>query len=662
MSNNEISQLSIRELFKASNYVIPIYQRNYSWGEAQISQLIQDIIDSEVNSESESYYLGTLIIYPREKDNTIIYETIDGQQRLTTLSLLVAAIKNWPKDELEIELAIQLESLSLSETKVNLSFDSREISKKTLDAAFEDNFRPFENYNSNIKNGYELVVRNLKQKLTAHDLNIKDFASHLLEKVKIFRVAVPEDTNLNHYFEIMNSRGEQLEKHEILKATLMSKLAEDPMSKKVFHLIWEACSNMEKYVQYGFSTTLRAKIFGSDWNSFELNDFSEIVYAAKECATTGNESSTKIPLSDIINGKTQSSRPSEQNNDENPDRFSSVINFPNFLLQVLKVKAQGKGNVSLDDKQLIVKFENRLKTAEDVKEFMYDLLLMRFLFDQYVIKRDHNENKWSLSHLKSNGSYPNTFSNQKDESEAEIKSHSKLLQLLSMFHVSNPSFTYKHWLNAALFHLYKEKDSYKKNTEDAAAQPSNYINYLENLAKSFLFDRFLAVQPKEFSDIIYPQEDHPENSSKKLLDWEKLSFDRQAHSFPFNYLDYLLWLQNEEKDEKDKEIRKFVFSSRSSIEHYYPQHPINGSDTLDQDTLHSFGNLCLISRSKNSRLSNYLPDAKKQQYHKKDAIDSIKQYIMMEQTSQDKPWNKNAIEKHGEEMIALFKQQLSKSN
>lgn len=68
---------------------------------------------------------------------------------------------------------------------------------------------------------------------------------------------MPEDTDLNHYFEIMNNRGEQLEKHEILKSKFLEilnelEVEERELALSVFNLIWEACSNMEKYIQYGF--------------------------------------------------------------------------------------------------------------------------------------------------------------------------------------------------------------------------------------------------------------------------------------------------------------------------------------------------------------------------------------------------------------------------
>ena len=51
-----------------------------------------------------------------------------------------------------------------------------------------------------------------------------DDLEYLLDKVRILRTELPPNTDLNHYFEIMNTRGEQLEKHEILKARLLKKL------------------------------------------------------------------------------------------------------------------------------------------------------------------------------------------------------------------------------------------------------------------------------------------------------------------------------------------------------------------------------------------------------------------------------------------------------
>lgn len=79
----------------------------------------------------------------------------------------------------------------------------------------------------------------------------KDDLLDKLKRVILYRIEVPENTDLNRYFEIMNTRGEQLEQHDILKASLMSYLSDD-LDKAVFAKIWDACNDMTGYVQMHF--------------------------------------------------------------------------------------------------------------------------------------------------------------------------------------------------------------------------------------------------------------------------------------------------------------------------------------------------------------------------------------------------------------------------
>ena len=75
--------LSVENIFK-DKYVIPLYQRNFSWGEEQISRLLQDIYESMMEDE-QYFYIGSLIVLLRPNGEL---EVIDGQQRLTMLSIL----------------------------------------------------------------------------------------------------------------------------------------------------------------------------------------------------------------------------------------------------------------------------------------------------------------------------------------------------------------------------------------------------------------------------------------------------------------------------------------------------------------------------------------------------------------------------------------------
>ena len=105
-------------------YRIPMYQRNYAWDEGEITQLIQDIIDYQLKPERKPYYIGTLVVFHGK--NIEAYETIDGQQRLTTLSLLIAFLKN------------ETDVSGITGQKLIIDFESREHSQKTFSAIYHN--------------------------------------------------------------------------------------------------------------------------------------------------------------------------------------------------------------------------------------------------------------------------------------------------------------------------------------------------------------------------------------------------------------------------------------------------------------------------------------------------------------------------------------------
>ncbi|MEZ1317700.1 DUF262 domain-containing protein [Pseudomonas fluorescens] len=641
--SEEITQLSIKALLSGKvEYMIPMYQRNYAWEEGEITQLIQDVIDylPEEGSTAQNYYIGTLVVYERRDTKTPVFETIDGQQRLTTLSLLTSYLKN--------TRAVELDWYST----LSIHFDSREHSRATFAAIFEGKFNddPAEvlvekQINTGILNGYRLIQKVLPQKLKENDVSPQQFADYLFRYVQIMRVKVPADTDLNHYFEIMNNRGEQLEKHEVLKARMMKALQGCEQSQNCLHAVWEACANMERYVQMGFTPEQRSNLFGDkNWGTFELADFDALREALHRMQKVATRESEALTLDQII-AKAPSSVEAKESSDDAPERFNTVINFPNFLLHVLRVDTQA--DLPLDDKRLLDTFERYVLKQPDpvaaVKRFTFSLLRCKYLFDQYVIKREFikGSDGWSLKRFKWNdggkaggagrGSYVNTFG----EEEGSDGINRRILMLLSAFHVSTPTLVYKHWLNAALHYLFQARQ----------VEAQAYLQHMESVAKAFVFDRFLApAAGLEYFAMIYTNQGvcQTRRESIAVQTFEpRLRFGNIENNLVFNFLDYLLWLEHGASEK----VKPYEFTFRSSVEHYYPQHPLDGQVQLDTDTLNSFGNLCLISHSKNSRLSNFMPSAKSE-FYLKNSIDSVKQYLMME----TKPWDASAIRVHAEQM------------
>lgn len=656
--SDEVTQLTVKELLGGEeSYLIPMYQRNYAWEEAEIAQLIQDIID--YMPENRPYYIGSLVVFRRQAGKQTVYETIDGQQRLTTLSLLTAYLRN---NGSQITDWFQ-------ETK--LHFESRPVSMQTFDAILNRKFKdqPGENLapddtNTGILNGYRLIGEKLNLAFKNRDEGLRAFEKFLFEKVQVMRIQVPDDTDLNHYFEIMNSRGEQLEKHEVLKAKLMEVLDKEPdpvikaSSQHTLHMVWEACSNMEKYLQSGFPPKLRDALFGhKEWDQLQVQDFEKLRKAVAEHVPSPDETARRS-LTSIIT-KPVADQGEVQTDDETPDSFNSVINFPNFLLHILRISInqdasieESDRDVPLDDKRLIQVFESYLlKTdnpLERARSFIFSLLKGKYLFDHCIIKREFlkGSDAWSLKRYKWNkgssrgsagsNSYVNTFTDQ-DES-----TNRSLLMLLSAFHVSTPTMVYKHWLNAALNYLFNQSEITGRD----------YLSHMESVARSFVFDRFLvAGEGADYYEMIYRRNGQNQTvpaSIRPAAITPQMAFGHIENNLIFNFLDYLLW-QEYRGDPTQKKIADYEFTFRSSVEHYYPQHPMEDIEPMPVEPLNSFGNLCLISHSKNSRLSNFSPPAKKD-YYAGNTIDSPKQHLMMQFVT----WDKEAVFAHQNQMLEIL--------
>ena len=662
MSNTKeyVKTLTISDLFDDENkckYIIPIYQRNYAWGDDEISSLLQDIKNAcEKNKEQDkNYYIGSLVVYRRENGD---FEVIDGQQRLTTLTLIMH----------------QLGKLSFR----NVSFEHRDESEQALSNLNSEKLP------SNFSQALEIINKGIHE----WGDNKTNIAKFLLEKVEIIRTEVPEGTDLNHYFEIMNTRGEQLEKHEVLKARLMDILPENEQS--LFAKIWDACSDMSRYAVMGFDPTIREVIFSDKWSEKPkcfIKIIQDIKEYNKEIEKKNKEENKKlsiinmqgnvdgIKILDLINGSKNSGVNKNDFADKYDGSFTPVIDFPNFLMHVLRIYLEVTDQcgdftkiVPLDEKYLLNSFEEKIKDDEAVRNFIYVLLICRYLFDCYVIKSNAirtGEENWSLWAIRPNGSsyyYKNTFGNNtesKNDEELDNYDGTKIVvMLLSMFHVSNPSRIYKNWLYAVLRWLFKNKDN---------ITPGNYVDFLEDLCDKFYFGN--NCQGKDITEIILEKLEFELNSGDKK-DWDD---GVNVPNFVFNRLDYQLWRffheqEQEQKVEilsendkwltiKNKEAiwKKFRFTFRSSVEHHYPQHPSVGDEL--ESGLNDFGNLYLLSQSKNSSLGNSSPEEKKKHYRNNE-YDSLKQAIMMNYNE----WTEREIEEHGEKMIEILNQPLSKAD
>ena len=623
----ELRILDDETLFdKEVHYVIPRYQRAYAWEDKEIVQLIDDINDS-----TGDYYIGSLVVAKvkgKVKGKVETYEVVDGQQRLTTLYLLLHYLVSYGGLEGEVGKTLSFDC------RPNSNYTLTHIQGLLLDRnSLADNEDRLE---QSIMNGLKVI----DQKFTTGDaIDVADFIERL-KSVILYRIEVPEHTDLNRYFEIMNTRGEQLEQHDILKAQLMGYLS-NRCEQEFFARVWDACSDMTGYVQMHFAKEEREKIFGSGWNNEPSDDWNDY----KVCLAMEQGEDHKVSIMSIIEPSFEVEvSDSKLEGDKTKIRFESIIGFPHFLLHVLRVflsvegvsmdKEKELGSL-LDDKCLLEDFDRTIEygqigatSIKDEKEefarkFILILLHARFLFDQFIIKReyagDDQDGRWSLKELCTSGAwsakkpyYANTRLRYENEWEKTYAPRNKeCLMIQSALRVSYTSPKVMHWITELLVWLFDNKTVLPKLSDEA-----------ERIAAE-------AVQT--------------------FLKAGEYKLGVQTPHVVFNYLDYLLWKKNKEKYED------FVFEFRNSVEHWYPQHPSEGTFEA-WDGIDTFGNLCIISRSVNSKFSNLSPESKMKSYKKMVQKGSLKLRIMgdiIEGSSSEK-WRQSACAKHEEEMISLL--------
>ncbi len=617
-------------------YIIPLYQRAYAWEDKQLTQLVEDIEDI---AEDANYYIGSLIV----SEQNGRYEVVDGQQRLTSLYLL-------------------LNCLGIK-AKPTLTFACREKSNYTLRNIEE---LLLENRSKldidRIEPGIQRGIKILSHELERADFDKESFIKKL-SKVIVYRIEVPENTDLNRYFEIMNTRGEQLEQHDILKATLMSYLNDDA-EKGLFAKIWDACSDMTGYVQMHFvskNNTVRESIFGSEWNNMPSNSWQEY----KKVIAEATQETTGHRISDLIDKNFKVEDDEGYVDGDVRVRFESVIEYPYFLLHALRVyiringitheKAESKiVDKLLDDKKLLDAFNrvisygisNREKIADCKEEFartfIVCLLRTRFLFDKYIVKReyanDSADGEWSLKSLYVSGKqskkkpyYKNSrFVKAKEWDSTNDWRTKTNIMIQSALRVSYTSPKVMHWITELLIWLSESDCEHLKNDD---------ITSFDKVSENIAID---AVR---------------ENFFNLCADGEYAMGVNTPH-IVFNYLDYLLWYDDRNNKKKYSD---FIFEFRNSVEHWYPQNPSEGTFEQWKDGVDQFGNLCIIQRNVNSKFSNMSPEAKKCTFKDMIAKGSIKLRIMSELTEKngDKVaslyWKESAFKDHEKEMIGYLK-------
>lgn len=570
---------NIAEIWQ-DDYVVPLYQRNYAWQESQIQQLLQDIYDNSKTLDS-NYFIGSLVVLQRPDG---VYEVIDGQQRLTTLHIICKTLNILDAPHLSYDSRPEVEDFfkglfaSASNKEYSEECKKRDIRKiyrlvEAIDIVESTDIHTHPGF----PDDKTICLSSM------NDYEKQQFKEYLNNNVIIVRTILPSDTDVAAYFEIMNNRGEQLQEHEIIKALMMKEL--DSNQRMVFSSIWDACSQMSIPLQ----RTLREyrlngqfPLFGTNYDSLNTSYIFEYKNDTSECRT--------LSIDEIL--LSSDSKTDNVNNDNDTEtKYEPIIDFPNFLMHIFK---QINREIQLNSNNLLDSYD-RIKSSISSVEFLERMLKTRCLFDRYVIKSqgegEEDENiKWKmlkpyLFTYKKEYSlrFKNTFSggyNEAEENEPENDIQKRIVMQQSMLQVTFRNKKYKNWLFDLLTWLY----DYNVDNVD----PCSLSAYLDK----WILDYY----------------DNLENKTIQTEDteWKFEALGTYTPHFVFNIIDYLYWVAKRTGRANVRytdEIDDFYFRYYNSIEHHLPQsYEDTGNVNID-----NIGNLCLISRRKNSSLNDKAP-------------------------------------------------------
>jgi uncharacterized protein with ParB-like and HNH nuclease domain len=333
------------------HFIIPVYQRNYEWRIENCKQLFDDLVKVE-KSGAASHFFGSIVSAYQASGRSTNYLVIDGQQRLTTVTLLLLAMYNLivegkvtlqdPNIENEIYEQFLVDKYQSDATKIKLKPVKND--QKALEGLFGDGSNRIAS--SHLTANYEYFYDRIQK----NELSIDDLYNAIF-KLQIINIELQENDNPQLIFESLNSTGLDLsEGDKIRNFILMGQPAN--LQDIYYENYW---NKIETNVQYDVSMFIR------DYLSIKIGRIppqKQIYKNFKEYAALSEGITTKEMLNDLLvysenykillNGKSASKKIDDSIYRLN--RLETTVTRP-FLLEVLKLMKEGQ--ISVSDAELV---------------------------------------------------------------------------------------------------------------------------------------------------------------------------------------------------------------------------------------------------------------------------------------------------------------------
>ena len=406
----EANDRSILQVLDKQKYTVDYFQREYSWEKKHIEQLVTDLTsaflayydpthDREEGVNYNSYYLGPFVLSKKETVRSII----DGQQRLTSLTLFLIFLHNYQK-ELELEEEEDLTDMIFSKSRGKKSFNiTVEERVPCLQSLFESgSYIAREDDDESTVNMAERYVD--IENVFPEEIDSKAFPyfiDWLKDRVVLVEIIAYSDENAYTIFETMNDRGLSLTPTEMLKGYLLSRFRSANERKKA-DTLWKNCMKQlheigkeidqhffQSWFRGKYAITIRQAKVGSENEDFEKVGTRFHAWFRDRLELMGLQSQDQEGFKDFVNVK---------------------MDF--YLKAYLSIrKAETTWNEKLTHVYYISRFGMAdslsyplmlapLKETDTEAEVLEKINLVAFYIEMFVVKRSINYKKFGASSIR----------------------------------------------------------------------------------------------------------------------------------------------------------------------------------------------------------------------------------------------------------------------
>ncbi|MCQ2752605.1 MAG: DUF262 domain-containing protein [Coriobacteriales bacterium] len=235
----DIKQTNLLDLLSKPNvqFRVPIFQRVYSWTERQAKELFDDILNSAKNNTN--HFVGNFIytLEPNSLNNLTRYSVVDGQQRLTTITIILLALSYYFEQNGSVDLSNQIRENYLLNNNGACKLMLTHLDRDTLAALVYKDVLP-EDYSVRVKEIFDLYLGKF------NNMNTAELVFNGLKNLEVIAIALTSEDNPQAVFESLNAKGMRLALGDMVKNLVLSDAQSDNLNTQYWQKFEEQIASI----------------------------------------------------------------------------------------------------------------------------------------------------------------------------------------------------------------------------------------------------------------------------------------------------------------------------------------------------------------------------------------------------------------------------------